>query len=105
GVEPLDPVQLLASPRLDDAVGVHDDARAPRHRLAELVVALPGLDPECEPSRLEPANASIREEDARRRMAGARARDLAALAVDGQIDHRDELAGRDLVDDDVVCGR
>ena len=37
-------------------------------------------------------------------MAGARARDLAALGVDHELDHRDELPGRDLGGDDLVRG-
>ena len=38
-------------------------------------------------------------------MAGVRARDLAPAGINGEVGHRDELAGRDLVDDDVVGER
>ena len=38
-------------------------------------------------------------------MAGVRTRDLPATGIDGDVGHRDELAGRDLVDDDIVGER
>ena len=66
-----------------------------------MLVLLRGVDAEREPSALQALDASVRMDEARLRVPGARAEHLAA-GIDGQVRHRDELADRDLADDDVV---
>src|SRR5438105_2491399 len=100
-----DAVQLALTARLDDAVREEDDALAGGERSPRLLVALPSLDAEREAARLERPHRAVTPDEPRRRMARARAGDLARRRVHDQVRHGDELPGRDLADDDVVCRR
>ena len=94
-VEPLLAVQLTGPARLDDAVGVEDDRGAGRERPPQLArTRCPGVDSEDEPLRVEAGDARRRVEQARRRVTGGCAGDLATAEVDRQVQHRDELARR-----------
>ena len=69
-----------------------------------LAVALAAFDAEREPGGGKGRDAAVDAEDPRRRVTGAGARDLARGGIDDEVRHRDELARRDLADDDVVRG-
>src|SRR5207244_12364720 len=96
-----DAVELAAGARLDDTVGVEDDRGARRQLGANLLVRLRRVDPEREAAAREAFDAPVREDEPRQRMARARAGDLAPR-VERAVRHRDELADRDLADDDIV---
>src|SRR5262245_53710209 len=104
-VEPVAAVELASAPRLDEAVGVDDERRAGRQRVDDLLVLLVLGDPEHEAARRNRADGAVGLEDPRLRMPGARDPQLAGVRVEGDVDHRDELPGRDLAADDVVRER
>src|SRR5436190_1736259 len=101
-VEPLRPVLVAVAAGLDDAVGVENERPSRRQLGAHLLVRLRRVDPEHEPCGVDTAHGAVGEHQARRRVPGARARNLATDAVYREIHHRDELAGGNLVDHDVV---
>ena len=69
-----------------------------------LLVLLATVDPEHEAVHLERPRRAVGQDDARRGMTRARARDGAADAVDDDVAHADELADSDLAADHVVGG-
>ena len=105
GVEPLIAVGLPVPPGLDHAVRVEDERTSSGKLLAQLVVALPGVDSEREPAGLESGDVAGRRDKTRPGVAGATAGNRPSLWIDGEVEHGDELARRHLADDDVVrCG-
>ena len=83
--------------RTTDAPGSSGDALLP--------VLLAAVDPEREPGRRQHLHGSVRPDEPRWRVAGVRGGELAGLRVEDGVDHRQELAERDLLDDDVVRAR
>ena len=84
-----------------DTVGVDHDGATDGKLGAHLLVRLRGVDAEREPAACRP---STRPSGWTRRGSGcpALAHEHLAAGIDGQVRHRDELADRDLSDDDVV---
>ena len=67
----------------------------------ELLVRLGGVYAECKPAAAKRLDLPVLPDEPWHRMSGARAGEPAAR-VQGEIRHRDELAGRDLAGDDLV---
>ena len=68
GIEPLVAVGLAAATGFDDAVGVEHERGACRKLLAQLFVALTGVDSEGEPARLESRDLAARPDEPRPRV-------------------------------------
>src|SRR5205814_4302593 len=77
------------------------DCSAVRKRRVELLVRLGRVDAEGKPAAGKRLDLPVLPNETWHRMSGARAGQPAAR-VQGEIGHRDELAGRDLTGDDLV---
>src|SRR4029077_7958984 len=86
---------------LDPPVGVENNGAADGQLRMHLLVVLRFVDPEREAPAGEPGNRAVGEDEPRFRRAGAGAEDPTE-GVDRDVDHRDELADRNLTDDDLV---
>ena len=91
------------APRLDHAVGVEDDRRAGRQLGAHLLVRLRAHRSRARARRSDSGSTrAVGQHEPRLRMAGARAATRRRRGSISDVRHRDELADRDLPDDDLV---